>query len=82
MDMYVCIGSSCHLKGSYDIITMLKTEIAERNLEEKVNLSASFCLGKCQKGVCVKVGDRLVTGWTPENTREMFEEHVVKGLGT
>ena len=43
----VCVGSSCHLKGSYDVIQKLQKLIAENNLEDKVTLKASFCLGNC-----------------------------------
>ena len=55
MNVYVCVGSSCHLKGSYDIIMLMKDALRDRGLEEKVNLSAAFCLGKCTDGVSIKV---------------------------
>lgn len=45
MEIYVCIGSSCHLKGSYNIINAFKELIAEYKLEDRVSLNASFCLG-------------------------------------
>ena len=54
MDIYVCVGSSCHIKGSYPIIELLKENIAKHHLENKVNLKASFCLGKCTNGVSIK----------------------------
>lgn len=50
MEIYVCIGSSCHLKGSYNIINAFKELIAEYKLEDQVSLNASFCLGHCQHG--------------------------------
>lgn len=37
MEIYVCIGSSCHLKGSYNIINAFKELIAEYKLTIKVN---------------------------------------------
>ena len=80
MDIFVCIGSSCHLKGSYNIINAFKTLIAENHLEDKVNLSASFCLGHCQDGVTIKVGDELVTGLNTENVKDIFAEKVLKEL--
>lgn len=55
----VCIGSACHLKGSYDVITALKGEVAERHLEDKVDLAGVFCLGNCKNGVSVTVNDEL-----------------------
>lgn len=81
MDIFVCIGSSCHLKGSYHIISTLKEEVAAHHLEDKVTLNASFCLGQCENGVTMKIGDELVTGFTPENVKDKFREHVLKPLG-
>ncbi len=80
MNISVCIGSSCHLKGSYDIINVFKRMIAQNQLAEKVNLSASFCLGKCQQGVAVRIDDEIVTGVNPENAEEIFREKVMKEL--
>lgn len=47
MNIYVCVGSSCHLKGSYQIIDLMKKALEENGLTDQVNLSAAFCLGKC-----------------------------------
>lgn len=80
MDIFVCIGSSCHLKGAYPIINALKEELKDRQLEGQINLSASFCLGHCQDGVSMKINDRIVTGFTPENIHERFENEILKEL--
>ncbi|MCI8492844.1 MULTISPECIES: (2Fe-2S) ferredoxin domain-containing protein [Anaerotruncus] len=80
MEVYVCIGSSCHLKGSYDIINVFKQQIAQQQIEDKVNLNASFCLGHCQNGVTIKIDDRIVTGLNAENAAEVFQKEVVEGL--
>ena len=53
----VCVGSSCHLKGSYTVIDLLKKALREHGLEDTVTLSAAFCLGHCQNGVTIKVDD-------------------------
>lgn len=80
MEIYVCIGSSCHLKGSYDIIGAFKRLIAENNLEDKVNLNASFCLGHCQNGVTIQIDEQLVTGLSAQNVEQIFNDMVVKEL--
>ena len=54
MIVKVCVGSSCHLKGSYDVIQELKDVIKKYDVEDLVELQASFCLGHCAKGVNVK----------------------------
>ena len=54
MNIKVCAGSSCHLKGSYDVIQALKDILMKYDVEDLVELQASFCLGHCAKGVNVK----------------------------
>ncbi|MEG1774152.1 MAG: NAD(P)H-dependent oxidoreductase subunit E [Oscillospiraceae bacterium] len=81
MEIYVCIGSSCHLKGSYPIINALKELIAQNHLEEKVQLNGSFCLGHCQDGVSAKFDGEIVTGLSVDNIGEIFRERVLARLG-
>ena len=59
MKVTVCIGSSCHLKGSRHVVEYLKNYLSENHLEDKVELSGTFCLGRCQEGVCVLVDDQF-----------------------
>ena len=74
----VCVGSSCHLKGSEAIVELLQSAIAEHNLEDDVVLSGSFCIGKCNRvGVTVQVNDDIHVGITPENFREFFKTNVL-----
>lgn len=79
MNVYVCVGSSCHLKGSYDIINLMKEQIASHGLEDKVNLAAAFCLGKCTEGdgVSIKVEDEIVGGVNPANFNEIFKTYIL-----
>jgi len=81
MNIYVCVGSSCHLKGSYKVIELMKEHLEKNNLTEKVNLSAAFCLGKCASvGVSVKFNDEVITGVTPENFENIFNKYVLEAL--
>jgi hypothetical protein len=57
MNIKVCVGSSCHLKGSYEVIQALKDILKKYDVEDLVELQASFCLGHCAKGVNVKTDD-------------------------
>lgn len=74
----ICVGSSCHLKGSYDVIEAMRKEVAKRHLESAVELKAAFCLGRCAyDGVTIKVGEKIITGVTPENLSSVFDKEVV-----
>ena len=72
----VCIGSSCHIKGSRQVVEQLQYLIAENNVGENVELSGTFCMGKCQQGVCVTVNDEFYSV-TPETVGEFFAKEVL-----
>lgn len=77
LSVYICVGSSCHLKGSYQIMKIFQDIIKEMHLEDKVELKASFCLGNCTKGVSIKVGEEIIGNITPENAKEKFKEYIL-----
>lgn len=79
MIISICVGSSCHLKGSREIVTKLESLIQEHQLKEKVELNGSFCMGHCVKGVCVTV-DGAIFSVRPETTQEFFENEVLRRL--
>ena len=73
----VCIGSSCHIKGSRLVVEQLQKLIAENNIGDKVELGGTFCMGKCQQGVCVTV-DEDFHSVTPENVNEFFSKEILE----
>ena len=74
----ICVGSSCHLKGSADIVELFQRAVEEYHLEGDVVLSGSFCIGKCNRvGVTVQVNDDVHIGVTKENFKEFFEKNVL-----
>ncbi len=75
MKVTVCIGSSCHLKGSRYVVETLQKLVDDNNLSDKVTLGGTFCLGKCQQGVCVNV-DEDFHSVTPETVVEFFEKEI------
>ncbi|MBQ2106587.1 MAG: (2Fe-2S) ferredoxin domain-containing protein [Lachnospiraceae bacterium] len=75
MKITVCIGSSCHLKGSRQVVEQLQNMIAKENLGDRVELAGTFCMGECQKGVCVTV-DGEFHSVSPETVGEFFETAV------
>ncbi len=83
MTIAICVGSSCHLKGSYDVIAKMKAALAEHKLEDKVDLCAAFCLGKCSTtGVSIRVDDQIISGVNVDNFDDIFKQYVLGGLGT
>ncbi len=77
----VCVGSSCHLKGSPEIVALLQKAIEENNLGDDINLCGSFCLGSCTTtGVSVQVEEEICPGITPENFRDFFQDKIMTAV--
>lgn len=72
MLVQICIGSACHLKGSYEIINYLKENIEREALEEQITLKASFCLGKCSNAVSVQINDDEITSVSPDSVENFY----------
>ncbi len=72
----ICIGSACHLKGSYKVINKLQTILEERNLEDKVEVKAAFCIGECTEAVAVKINDEIFSV-KDDAVEEFFEIHLL-----
>lgn len=75
----ICVGSSCHLKGSYEVIQKFQTLIAEQHLEDKIELRAAFCLGHCTEAVSVMIPSSEIITVSPLTTDEIFES-IIKPL--
>lgn len=79
MQITICIGSSCHIKGSRQIVEQLQSLIEENALQGKVNLAGAFCMGNCMNGVCVKIEEEVFS-LQPENVKTFFETEVLSRL--
>ncbi|MBQ8135846.1 MAG: (2Fe-2S) ferredoxin domain-containing protein [Clostridia bacterium] len=75
MKVTVCIGSSCHIKGSRPVVEQLQALIAKENLSDRIELGGTFCMGKCQQGVCATVDGEFFSV-SPENVNAFFEKEI------
>ena len=81
MIVQICVGSSCHLKGSEQLVALFQEAIAREHLENDVTLAGSFCTGRCNRvGVTVTVNDEVYTGITRENFREFWEQRILPAV--
>ncbi len=81
MIIQICVGSSCHLKGSEEIVKLFQKAVSEYRLENEVTLAGSFCTGKCNRvGVTVTIDDDTYTGITPEDFDVFFRDKVLEQL--
>ncbi len=76
MKIVICIGSSCHLKGSRQVVEALQTLVSQHSLQDKIELSGTFCMGKCQTGVNVTV-DGAPYSVQPDTVDSFFKQTVL-----
>lgn len=76
MKITICIGSSCHLKGSRQIVEILQKLVKEHELTGKVELAGQFCMGNCQNGVCVTMEGQTYS-LTPDTAADFFAKEVL-----
>ena len=79
MKITICIGSSCHIKGSRQVVEQLQAIVSERGLMDRIELAGTFCMGKCQLGVCTTVDGEFYSV-TPETTKAFFENDILPKL--
>ena len=78
MIVQICVGSSCHIKGSPEIVELFTKAIEDNNLQDEITLAGSFCIGECNRmGVTIQVDDEIHTGINRDNFKEFFEEKVL-----
>lgn len=80
MDIKVCIGSACYLKGAYEVIEIFNGLINKHGLQSKIELNASFCLGHCMNAVSVKRWDGKILSISKEDAHEKFEKYILAYL--
>ncbi len=79
MKITVCIGSSCHIKGSRQVVETLNRLIGEYNVTDKVELGGTFCMGKCQQSICVAIEDEIFSV-SPDTAESFFKNEVLVRL--
>lgn len=79
VNIHVCVGSACHLKGSYNVINALQREIEKRELHDEIEIKAVFCLGHCTEAVSVRIDEEeKVYSLNAKNILEFFDYTVMQ----
>jgi NADH-quinone oxidoreductase subunit G len=73
LDVNVCVGTSCFLKGSQKLLREILDYLRSNQLADVVNVSASFCYEKCDRGPTVRIGNRVIEGCTIDMATEAIE---------
>lgn len=78
MEIKVCMGSACHIKGSPNIAKKLQALLKEKGLDGKVSLKGSFCMGPCDKGVVITVDGKVFYYISENNVEDFFYKEILK----
>ncbi|OAT80762.1 [FeFe] hydrogenase, group A [Desulfotomaculum copahuensis] len=82
LEVAVCVGTNCYLKGSYDVLNKFAELARQMGIMDYLRLKGTFCLEHCDCGVSVKVGEEIITGVDPENVEELFRARVAARVPT
>lgn len=77
MKVEICIGSSCHLRGSREIIEIFDRLAKQNQINKQIDLCGSFCMGACSKGVTVRVDGESIYHVKPEDAEDFFQEEIL-----
>lgn len=80
LNIVVCVGSSCYVRGSEGLAETFDALIKQRGLAARVEVAGAFCMDQCSMGVSVRVGDRVYRCVDPQNALAFFEREVLSCL--
>ena len=66
----VCVGTSCFIRNSQAILQGLLKHMEDNCLEDRMEISASFCFENCDSGPTVSIGDKVMHRCTLEQAME------------
>lgn len=77
VEVVICVGSSCHMKGSYKVVQTFKEMAEEHKVSDKIHIKASFCMKNCVNGISISVNNKLVSGVNISNASDKFLELIL-----
>ena len=78
-ELKICVGSACHLKGSYEVIEKFKYLTRNSAAKDLIEIKAAFCLGHCTEAVSVSL-DGNIYSVNPDNAEEFFDKYVMNSV--
>ena len=77
----VCGGTGCTSSGSEKLISEFETQLSRVGMADEVKVVKTGCFGLCALGpiVIVYPEGAFYSRITPENVKEIVDEHIVKG---
>ena len=77
IDVGVCIGTNCYIKGSWKLLEGLAAELRRRGLSERFRVKARFCTGQCEGGPNVAIGNKIISVEHLDQTGAFIDTHLM-----
>ena len=74
----VCVGTSCFLRGSQALLSEILRRVESEGLSEEVDVSATFCAERCNKGPTVHIENITITKATADVVMEELKSRISK----
>ncbi|HEY3297410.1 MAG TPA: NADH-dependent [FeFe] hydrogenase, group A6 [Armatimonadota bacterium] len=78
LEINVCVGTSCMIRGSQQLLREMIDYIEERGLQTAVDVRATFCFERCSKGPTIAIGDSVIEKCTVEKACSVLEKELEK----
>jgi len=81
MHILVCGGTGCKASQSQELAEQLNIELQKHGIEDEAKVVLTGCFGFCEQGPIVKIipDNTFYTKVSPQDSREIIEEHIIKG---
>lgn len=76
IEIALCMGSSCFVRGNKDLLEALELLIKSRGWEDRVVLSGMNCQDKCTAGPNVKINGQLHQGLDEGAVKDLLLEKI------
>lgn len=80
LTIYLCLGSSCYVRGSEQVAKALQSAIARHQVQDQVDIVGTFCLEHCSMGVTLKVEEVIFEGVCPQAVDDFFQREILPRL--
>lgn len=74
----VCVGSSCHVRGSRAVLKRFAEIIKAENLDNEVALLGSFCMEQCGECTNWKFNDENISSTTLEEAEKTLRNKLAE----
>ena len=74
----VCVGSSCHVRGSRSVLARFSEILEEQGVPYRVSLVGCFCMDRCGERMNWKFEDQDISSTSAEEAEQTLREKLAE----